>query len=108
MTEEEQKRELMKDDAKIFLKDIVGGTATNKEGVKLHYALASFMKNNEKVIVSLQNSTPMSSDFLTASIGEIVDEFGIERFKNLVSFTHFTKFQARQLQRYFKISQIRN
>lgn len=89
----------------LFLADIIKGTATEQEGTKFYHALFPFLREEMRVNISLQNTTPMSSDFFAASIGEIVEEFGIEKFKNLVSFTHFTKFQAKQLQSYFKILQ---
>ncbi|WP_053826063.1 STAS-like domain-containing protein [Lascolabacillus massiliensis] len=68
----------------IRIKAQVKGTSTNDEGCTLKYLLFPFFENNESVIVSFKDTTPMSSSFFNSSFGELIDEFGYDSFKNIV------------------------
>lgn len=86
----------------IIINNIVANTYINAEGYKLYVALLPFFVKNEKVDVSFVDLTPMSSSFLNSSIGALIEEFGLEQFKNTIRPVEITKSHAEVLSRYIK------
>lgn len=86
----------------IIINNIVKNTYINSEGEKLYYALFDFMRNNQKVEISFVGLTPMSTSFLNSSVGALIDEFGVEKFKSLVKPVEITKSQAETLINYLQ------
>ena len=86
----------------INLMDIVEGTATNVQGCILRYQLEKHIQNEDKVILSLMEATPLSSSFLNSSLGELIDNYGYEKIANSLSFKNVTKFNGATLKKYFE------
>lgn len=68
----------------IYIKKQVKGTSTNMEGVTLKCLLQPYFDKREKVKVSFEKTTPMSSSFFNSSFGELIDEYGYSLFKEIV------------------------
>lgn len=87
-------------DVTIKLMDCVTGTSGNIEGYKLFTVLSKEIDMDNNIILSLQNSTPMSSSFLNSSFGELVDKYGLDIFKTKIKLINYTKSQAEYIKRY--------
>lgn len=68
----------------IYIKKQAKGTSTNMEGVTLKCLLQPYFDKREKVRVSFEKTTPMSSSFFNSSFGELIDEYGYALFKEIV------------------------
>lgn len=68
----------------IYIKKQAKGTSTNMEGVTLKCLLQPYFEKREKVKVSFEKTTPMSSSFFNSSFGELIDEYGYDLFKDIV------------------------
>jgi len=73
------------------INEIVSGTSTNADGLSLRLKLQPFFKSNEPVHLSFAESFAMSTSFFNSSFGELIDEFGIDKFKAIVKPTEITK-----------------
>ena len=85
------------------LTDIVQGTSTNTAGEYLYVVLEKAIKNEEKIRVSLIDSTPFSTSFMNSSIGAIIEDYGIDIFREFVAFVGYTKSQASMIKKYIQI-----
>lgn len=85
------------------LTDIVQGTSTNTAGEALYVVLENAILNKEKVRVSLIDATPFSTSFMNSSIGAIIENYGIEHFREFVAFVGYTKSQASIIKNYIQI-----
>lgn len=74
----------------INIKKQVKGTSTNMEGFTLKCILQPYFENREKVKVSFDKTTPISSSFFNSSFGELIDEYGYELFKEIVKPVNIT------------------
>ena len=70
----------------ITLNHIVDNCSSNVEGVKFFNALDSAIKDDNKVIIVVDNDSSLSSSFLNTSIGMFVEKYGIEFFKKNIKF----------------------
>jgi len=86
----------------IFLKDVVTDTYTNASGLSLFIVLKKHIDGNDKVELSLKDSTPMSSSFMNSSIGELIYNYGFDKFKSIVKFTDLTHSHADIIRNYLK------
>lgn len=86
----------------IIINNIVDSTYTNAQGYKLYVTLLPFFINNERVDLSFVDLTPMSSSFLNSSLGALIEEFGLEQFKNTIRPVEITKSHAEVLSKYIK------
>ena len=84
----------------INLVDIVDGTSTNIEGVKLYCALNKHLKSNEAVILSLKACTPLSSSFLNSSIGNLIEDYGFDYVIDNVKISNYSKSIGKALVQY--------
>lgn len=85
----------------IRLMDIVPGTSTNADAVALFVAMDQLLDSGNKIRLSLESATPLSTSFLNSSIGNLVDKFGLEKFRSQVVFSHLTPSQIRSIKAYF-------
>lgn len=83
------------------LLDVVNGTTSNTEGLKLYYYILN-ATNNSKIILSFEKSTPISSSFFNSSFGAIIDQYGYEFLKNNVKMINLNRFQKEILDNFFK------
>jgi hypothetical protein len=86
---------------KLFVKDIVDDTYTNASGYSLFTILKDYLHKGQFIVLSFKGSTPPSSSFLNSSIGELLDEFGFNKFKKMVNLVDLTPTQAQVLKNYF-------
>lgn len=84
------------------LMDIVPGTSTNEEGVLLFAAIDPIFANGQQIRISFEKATPLSSSFLNSSFGELIDKYGLENVKKMLSINHYTPSLARMLKEYFE------
>lgn len=68
----------------IILSKQLNGTSTNDDGRNLKNILMQYFINNEKVRISFKDTTPMSSSFFNSSFGDLINEFGIDKFRNII------------------------
>ncbi|WP_396151273.1 STAS-like domain-containing protein [Flavobacterium sp.] len=70
----------------ILVKDIVNNTEMNIEGVKLYCVLEKNLKQYNNIILNIDNDMVLSSSFLNSSLGNILDNYGLDRLKNSLKF----------------------
>lgn len=87
-------------DLTIKLMDHVAGTSSNVDGVKLFSILTKELDANNTIILSLKDSTPMSSSFLNSSFGELVEKYGLEIFKKQIRLINYTPSQLEYIKKY--------
>lgn len=85
----------------IILSEIVTDTYTNASGYGLFVMLNDAISNKEKVSVSFKGATPTSSSFLNSSLGELIEDYGMDVFKTYVKLVDLNKSQVTVLRRYF-------
>lgn len=85
----------------IQISQIVKDTYTNSSGYTLYTVVYNIISKGNTVILSFKDSTPTSSSFLNSSLGELIDNFGFEKFKKQVKITDLNKSQLGILKRYF-------
>lgn len=68
----------------ITLKDIVSDSSSNLAGKILFSELEKGIEFKEDLIVIVENDALLSSSFLNSSIGEFLDKYGVDTFKNKV------------------------
>ena len=84
----------------VYIKDIVSNTVQHSEGIKLFDVLDLHFSKDERICLSLKDSTPMSSSFLNTSIGQIIKKYGIDFFRNHLTISEYTINQAIYLKDY--------
>ena len=80
-----------------------GGASTNSEGYILKQLLLPYFINNERVQVSFEGSTPMSSSFFNSSFGELIDDYGYDKFRNIVVPVHITRVHLNLIKKYIQM-----
>ena len=76
------------------------GAYSNADGFTLLCMLKTYFLNNEKIEISMLGFPPMSSSFFNSSFGELIQIFGLEKFKSIIRFTNITKSQIGQIKMY--------
>lgn len=84
----------------IKLMDVVNGTSTNADGFTLFTLMDKAFSNGEIVKLSLENATPFASSFLNSSFGELMDKYGIEKIREQVKLTKYTRSRAMNIKEY--------
>jgi hypothetical protein len=85
---------------KLVLNEVVKGAYSNADGFTLLCILKTYFLNNEEVEVCMLGFPPMSSSFFNSSFGELIQEFGIDKFKAIIKFKDITKSQVSQIKMY--------
>lgn len=83
-----------------YINNIVPETYTNISGSKLFDFLKEYFENGEKVKLSFDGLTPFSTSFLNSSFGKLIDIYGLNTFKSIVSPTDVNASQAKALKEY--------
>ena len=84
----------------IIVKDICKGTFTNADGVALYCAINRALSVSDNAVLSFNGIDALSSSFLNSSIGNIIDEKGINVLKNRIKITHYTPTLAEAIKKY--------
>jgi hypothetical protein len=85
----------------IYLKDIISDTYTNASGYQLLLHLQPLFADNVPFIFSFKDSPPPSTSFLNSSFGELIDLYGLDKFKSLVKFHDLSPTLVVYLKNYF-------
>ena len=85
----------------IKIMDIVAGTATNDDGMLIFREIDKCLALGQKVRLSMAGATPFSTSFLNSSIGDLIDKYGVEKTRKMVTFIDFTSIQLKYLKMYF-------
>lgn len=75
---------------------------TTDAGAQLYNELKAQICSDNKAVVDMAGVTSLSSVFLNVSIGKIIDEYGMKRLKEFVSFINITQQQAKRLKEYLE------
>ena len=84
----------------IALVPLTRGTATVQEGATLFSALAPNIKDGNVVRLSLHGATAMSSSFLHASIGRLIDEYGVDSVVKYLRLVDYKPDHAKMIKNY--------
>lgn len=82
-----------------MLRNLVTDTTSNIQGIILFNSLKEAFLNEEQLILEVDSNMPISSSFLNSSVGEFLDNYGINNFKKTIKFKG-TKSQFQQLSNY--------
>lgn len=85
---------------KIVLNDLVDGTSTNANALPFFMELKQALAEGLELEVSFEGCPAPSSSFLNSSIGEILDTYGYDRFKQYIRLTHLRPTAANILKEY--------
>ncbi len=92
----------------INVSEIIDGTTSNDDGMKLFIALKLYLDKSVIVVLSLKDSGSMSTSFLNSSLGEIISIYGYNFFKNHIRIVDYTNSQIRIISRYIeKVKQLK-
>ena len=75
---------------------------TTDAGAQLYNELKAQIGSEHKAVVDMAGVTSLSSVFLNVSIGKIIDEYGMKKLKEFVSFINITQQQAKRLKEYLE------
>lgn len=84
----------------ILVKDIVNETISNASGYTLYLQLKEPVKSRTPLRLSFKDCMVTSSSFLNSSIGALIEEFGVEQVKQVITPVGMTQFQAQVLRKY--------
>lgn len=90
----------MKNQSILLVKDICKGTFTNIDGVALKKAISNALCSSDFVILSFSGVDAVSSSFLNSSIGDIIDEYGLDYLRNKIKITKYTASLADVIKKY--------
>lgn len=90
----------------IVLNNVIGGSYSSIDGYSLYCILKPYFINGERLMISMQDFSAMSSSFFNSSFGELIEEFGIDKFRENIKFVNLTNSQAKLISRYleFRVS----
>jgi len=86
----------------VEIMNVIDGTSTNVQGYTLFVALDKLMAGDKKIKLSLKDCTPMSSSFLSSSIGALYDKYGVAKIKSNLSLINFMPSRAESIKTYLK------
>lgn len=87
--------------AKITLINTIDNTYTNASGYSLYISLKQNFSINKAITISFKNSTPLSSSFLNSSFGALIEDYGFDKFKQIIKLTDLNSNQVSYLKKYF-------
>lgn len=70
----------------LILKNIVKNSSSNEEGMILFDSLQNAYLSKNSLILYVDSDLSMSSSFLNTSIGQFLDRYGLNSFKQTVKF----------------------
>lgn len=83
----------------IIIKDCIEACQTNEEGLIIQKAIRNVKGNS--VVLDFHNLDFVSSSFVNTAFVEIIEEIGIEEFKNMVKIKNVNGSIAQSLRRRF-------
>lgn len=85
----------------IRLSQLMNGRTYPESGGVLYDHMSPLLDADQKIVLDLSDVISLPSMFLNASIGLAAKNYGAEKVKKSVTFSHVTKAQAERLQEYF-------
>lgn len=85
----------------LILKDLVNNSGSNAEGSVLYDSLKDAFYKDQNLVLLIDPDMALSSSFLNSSIGQFLDQFGLENFKRIVKLRS-TENQFRRIADYVK------
>jgi len=70
----------------LILKNIVKNSSSNEQGMVLFDSLQNAYLSKDSLILYVDSDLSMSSSFLNTSIGQFLDKYGLNSFKQTVKF----------------------
>lgn len=70
----------------LILKNIVKNSSSNEQGMILFDSLQNAFLSKDSLILYVDSDLSMSSSFLNTSIGQFLDKYGLNSFKQTVKF----------------------
>lgn len=84
----------------IKLQAVMQGKTYPDAGMELFNKLKGILKEEKKIILDMSGVLSLPSMFLNASIGRIIEEYGVDVLKQKISFTHIRATEAARIQDY--------
>lgn len=89
----------------VRLMSTVSGTATNNSGADLFIVIDKYFAQGEKLRLSLEDATPLSTSFMSSSFGGIIQKYGLTFLKDHLVLADYKPSYAKDIKEY--ISSIR-
>lgn len=86
----------------LIVKNLIAGSYSSSDGFSLFCILEPDFIHSNRIEVSLKDFPPMSSSFFNSSFGELIDKYGIQKFRETVKFSNLTNSQAQLLRKYIE------
>lgn len=71
-------------------------------GKALFFAVSPLLNKEDKIILDFSGNMGIPTLFLNTSIGDLIDEFGIDKIKKAFKYINIQPSQAERIQKYFK------
>lgn len=84
----------------IKLNDVMNGRDFPDAGKRLYDLIVDNINQCSKITIDLEGISSLPSMFLNVSIGQYMDEYGLDSLKNKISFVKITKAQAERIKEY--------
>lgn len=84
----------------IKLKDIVSDTYSNASGYSFYITLRPIFENDNQTNISLEGVSAFSTSFLNSSFGQLIDEYGLDKFKKTLKISNLTKVNGDMIRNY--------
>lgn len=85
----------------LILKSLVKNSSSNEQGMILFNSLENAYLSQDSLILDVDSELTLSSSFLNSSIGQFLDKYGLNNFKQTVRFKG-SKNQFSRLSEYIK------
>lgn len=87
----------------IIINNVIGGSYSSMDGYSLYCILKPYFATGEGLVISMHGFSAMSSSFFNSSFGALIEENGIDKFRNIIKFVDLTNSQARLISRYLEM-----
>ncbi|AWV99388.1 STAS-like domain-containing protein [Arcticibacterium luteifluviistationis] len=84
----------------IKLQTIIDSTYLSSDGLVLYSALSCYFDTKTPIKLSFDGIQAFSSSFFNSSLGQLLDNYGMNTFKEVVSFVDVNGSQAKWLRKY--------
>lgn len=74
----------------------------SKAGTDIFDVASSAILGGEEVLLDMKGQDSVSTVFLNASIGRLIDQFGVEKVKKNLKFANLLRTQMERIRKYFE------
>ena len=86
----------------ITINNIMENVSLTQAGNVLYDKMNECVLTEDKLVMDMSGVSSIPSIFLNMSFGQFIDKYGVEKLKNMVSFTNITRTQAERITDYLK------